>query len=228
MGSQTDQKWAKSNTIRELIACAMPNPTGKDPSHIAQPQLQRMVNGKPSNDFVTYKTVGASLPLHSKATEYQYPVSIIQSQLASQPQQKQSYYQFDWKQFEIDVKGEKSVVIDRGLSARPEPQVQAPPPLPNTMMVSFMDFQKAREFRQNYDERKKKNKEIKHQVFILKPSHTENDPRLQKIVMHTEKFEHLEFLLNKIKNSNASIHFSVSILSEVGEDGCAVAGGMIV
>lgn len=228
MGNQTAQKWAKSNTIRELIACAMPSPTGKDPSHIAQPQLQRMVNGKSSNDFVTYKTVGASLPLHSKATEYQYPIAIIQSQLASQPQQQASYYQFDWNQFEIDVKGETGVVIGGGIPPRPEPQVQAPTPLPETMMVYFMDFQKAREFRQNYDERKKKNKEIKHQVFILKPSAPEDDPRLQKIVMHTEKFEHLEFLLNKIKNSNASIHFSVTILSEVGEDGFAVAGGMIV
>lgn len=82
MSFKTNRKWANSSTLKELIACATPHPSGRDPEHLRAPLLKH-----PSlrNEFAHYKQQGKALPLHSSDTAYRTVLSLLTEREQAEP-----------------------------------------------------------------------------------------------------------------------------------------------
>lgn len=74
MNNETGGKWASSSTINELIICATPHPSGRDPDHLRAPLLN---HPQLRNEFAHYKKQGKALPLHSSDLAYRKTMELI-------------------------------------------------------------------------------------------------------------------------------------------------------
>jgi hypothetical protein len=76
MNQKTGGAWAKSATLKELIACATPYPTGSDPEFMRAPLLNH-----PSlkNEFAHYKKSGLALELHGRDERYRQVVMSVEA-----------------------------------------------------------------------------------------------------------------------------------------------------
>ena len=74
MNKRTNNTWASSPTIRELIVCATPHPSGRDPEHLRAPLLN---HPRLRNEFQHYKKEGKALPLHSSDRAYEKIISAL-------------------------------------------------------------------------------------------------------------------------------------------------------
>ena len=102
MQGKSFKKWAESDTIRELRACALAHPSGQDPDTIRQPMIDHPVN---RNEFQSLKKSGAALPLQGSDPEYK-------NALRQFTEEKIEVYQddrFKWSQLEHDLMEEHPV-----------------------------------------------------------------------------------------------------------------------
>lgn len=67
MNQQTNGKWAQSETLSELLACATPHPSGQDPDYLRAPLLNHRTL---RNEFQHYKKQGKALALHGSDRHY--------------------------------------------------------------------------------------------------------------------------------------------------------------